>query len=42
MIYANTDKEIMDEIKKKAIEIFAAKGYAATKISDIADSLSIS
>ncbi len=42
MIYANTDKEIMDEIKKKAIEIFAAKGYAATKISNIADSLSIS
>lgn len=42
MIYANTDKEIMDEIKKKAIEIFAAKGYAATKISDITDSLSIS
>lgn len=42
MIYANTDKEIMDEIKKKAIEIFASKGYAATKISDIADSLSIS
>lgn len=42
MIYSNTDKEIMEEIKKKAIEIFAAKGYAATKISDIADSLSIS
>lgn len=42
MIYSNTDKEIMEEIKKKAIEIFAAKGYAAAKISDIADSLSIS
>lgn len=42
MIYSNTDKEIMEEIKKKAIEIFASKGYAATKISDIADGLSVS
>lgn len=38
----NTDKEIITSIRDKAIEVFADKGYDATKITDITDLLSIS
>jgi len=36
------DKETIDKLIDKAIEIFSTKGYAATKLTDITNSLSIS
>jgi len=38
----NMDKETIDKLIDKAIEIFSTKGYAATKLTDITNSLSIS
>lgn len=38
----STDKETIDILIERAIEIFSTKGYAATKLTDITNSLSIS
>lgn len=38
----NLDKETIDRLIDKAIEIFSTKGYGATKLTDITNSLSIS
>lgn len=38
----NLDKETIDKLIDKAIEIFSTKGYGATKLTDITNSLSIS
>lgn len=42
MTVKNKDKEIITNIRDKAIEVFADKGYDATKITDITELLSIS
>ncbi|QSX09180.1 TetR/AcrR family transcriptional regulator [Alkalibacter rhizosphaerae] len=42
MTATNLDKETADRLIDKAIEIFSTKGYSATKLTDITDSLSIS
>lgn len=42
MTVANLDQETTDRLIGKAIEIFSTKGYAATKLTDITNSLSIS
>ncbi len=38
----NLDRETIDRLIDKAIEIFSTKGYGATKLTDITNSLSIS
>lgn len=42
MAQKNLDAETTDRLIDKAIEIFSAKGYGATKLTDITNSLSIS
>ncbi len=42
VIQKNMNNELIDQIIEKAIEIFSIKGYAATKMTDITSSLSIS
>lgn len=42
MANKNMDKETIDKLIDRAIEIFSTKGYGATKLTDITNSLSIS